>query len=127
MSRGSGIIKKRILQTTANKAKENRLQKVKKLLQHFKADRVQKLLFMDKRIFTVEVTRNSQNHRQLLSPAARNSGKRRIRPMTLFPKSATVWGGIIATGKTPLDFINKGVEINAAYYQEKILRKTVLP
>jgi hypothetical protein len=32
-----------------------------------------------------------------------------------------VWGGICASGKTPLVIVNEGVKINKEYYQSKIL------
>lgn len=34
-----------------------------------------------------------------------------------------VWAGVCATGKTKLVFIDKGVRINAPYYQGEILKK----
>ena len=37
-----------------------------------------------------------------------------------------VWGGICAAGKTPLVFIEKGVKINARYYQDKVLKVVLL-
>lgn len=44
-----------------------------------------------------------------------------------FAKSVMVWAGITSSGKTPLVFVDQGVKINAAVYQEEILRKVVLP
>jgi hypothetical protein len=44
-----------------------------------------------------------------------------------FPQSVMVWAGITATGKTPLVFVERGVKINAAVYQEQILNKVVKP
>lgn len=114
-------------QTLTEPAKEQRLVKAKKLLTFFKQTRAHNVLFTDEKVFTIEVARNSQNHRQLLSPVNKNCQKRRIRTRTLFPKSVMVWGGITASGKTPLVFIQKGVKINAIYYQEEILKKVVLP
>ena len=46
---------------------------------------------------------------------------------SLFPRSVMVWGGICATGKTPLVFIERNVKINAAVYQNDILRGVVHP
>ncbi|GFU64275.1 uncharacterized protein TNCV_3780861 [Trichonephila clavipes] len=42
-----------------------------------------------------------------------------------YPKSVMVWGGIIASGKTPLGFV--GVKINPKVYQRDILKAVVLP
>ena len=38
-----------------------------------------------------------------------------------------VWAGITATGKTPLVFVDRNVKINAAVYQQLILRDTLDP
>jgi hypothetical protein len=38
-----------------------------------------------------------------------------------------VWAGITATGKTPLVFVDRNVKINAAVYQQLILRDTQDP
>ena len=38
-----------------------------------------------------------------------------------------VWGGICATGKTLLVFIEKGVKVSSKVYQEKILRDVLHP
>lgn len=107
-------------------AKENRLQKAKKLLKHLAVSCDQRMLFTEK-IFAMEVARNSQNHHQLLSLADRRSCKHRICTKMLFPKSVMVWGGITATGKTSLMFIDKGDKINVSYCQEEILKKVACP
>ena len=60
-------------------------------------------------------------------PCGGNSGKRRIRTKTFFPKSVMVCRGICAMGKIPLVFIEKGIKINARYYQDEVLKKVVLP
>jgi hypothetical protein len=38
-----------------------------------------------------------------------------------------VWAGICVMGKTPLVFVEKGVNINAAVYQDRILRAVLDP
>jgi len=110
-----------------DQAKQNRKEKCKKLRDFFKVRRVEDVLWSDEKVFTVEVAKNAQNHRQLLSPALKNTRKRKVATKSLFPKSLMVWGGVSASGKTPLIFINKGVKINAKVYQDEILTKAVLP
>ena len=38
-----------------------------------------------------------------------------------------VWAGITATDKIPLVFVERGVKINAAYYQKHIIREALDP
>ena len=107
-----------------DRMKLQRLQKCRKM-QHLVANgRLAKVLFTDEKIFTVQPYHNSQNHRQLLrkkGPAAK------LVERSLFPRSVMVWVGICANGKTPLVFIDRNVKINAAVYQNDILRAYVHP
>lgn len=114
-------------QVLNDQAKQNRKEKCKKLRDFFKVRRIEDVLWSDEKVFTVEVAKNAQNHRQLLSPALKNTRKRKVATKSLFPKSLMVWGGVSASGKTPLFFIDKGVKINAKVYQDEILTKAVLP
>lgn len=43
------------------------------------------------------------------------------------PSSVMVWAGVTANGKTPLVFIEKGVKINASYYQKSIIKAVLEP
>ncbi|GBM92162.1 hypothetical protein AVEN_246038-1 [Araneus ventricosus] len=42
------------------------------------------------------------------------------------PKSVMVWGGICASSKTPLVFVDDGVKINHKVYRQDILEAVVL-
>ncbi|GFW81938.1 DDE_3 domain-containing protein [Trichonephila clavipes] len=44
-----------------------------------------------------------------------------------YPKSILVWGGICASDKTCLGFLEEGVEINQNVYQMHILEVVILP
>uniref|UniRef100_A0A0N5BZM4 Transposase n=1 Tax=Strongyloides papillosus TaxID=174720 RepID=A0A0N5BZM4_STREA len=113
-------------QVLTEQAKQNRKEKCKKLRDFFKVRRKEDVLWSDEKVFTVEVAKNSQNHRQHLSPALKNTRKRKIGTRSQFPKSLIVWGGISALGKIPLLFIDKNVKINSKIYQEEILKKAVV-
>lgn len=113
-------------QVLTDQAKQNRKEKCKKLCDFFKVRRIEDVLWSDEKVFTIEVARNAQNNRQLLSPSLKNTGKRKIATKGLFPKSLMVWGGVSATGKTSLVFIDKNVKINANVHQEEILEKAVV-
>uniref|UniRef100_A0A8R1I4N2 DNA endonuclease activator Ctp1 C-terminal domain-containing protein n=1 Tax=Caenorhabditis japonica TaxID=281687 RepID=A0A8R1I4N2_CAEJA len=73
-------------QYLSDKSKAMRLEKCRKLLQHFQVRRVSDVIWTDEKIFTIEPLPNRQNQRQLLSKDDSMSPKRRL-PITLFPKS----------------------------------------
>lgn len=89
-------------QVLTDKAKHNRKEKCKKLLAFLTVRRLAETLWTDEKVFPVEVAKNPQNHRQIISPAQKNTRKRKVATRSLFPKSLMVWGGISATGKTPI-------------------------
>uniref|UniRef100_A0A2Q4SN30 HTH luxR-type domain-containing protein n=1 Tax=Caenorhabditis japonica TaxID=281687 RepID=A0A2Q4SN30_CAEJA len=114
-------------QYLSDKSKAMRLEKCRKLLQHFQVRRVSDVIWTDEKIFTIEPLPNRQNQRQLLSKDHSMSPKRRLAHNRLFPKSVMVWAGITATGKTPLVFIERNVKINSEVYQKIVLMDNLLP
>uniref|UniRef100_A0A8R1HI50 G_PROTEIN_RECEP_F1_2 domain-containing protein n=1 Tax=Caenorhabditis japonica TaxID=281687 RepID=A0A8R1HI50_CAEJA len=114
-------------QYLSDKSKAMRLEKCRKLLQHFQVRRVSDVIWTDEKIFTIEPLPNRQNQRQLLSKGDSMSPKRRLAHNRLFPKSVMVWAGITATGKTPLVFIERNVKINSEVYQKIVLMDNLLP
>lgn len=108
--------------TDENKA--SRLEKCKKMKSLSRGEALNRILFTDEKIFTVEPHRNSQNQRELLPQGSPRVVKAEN---THFPKSVMVWGGISGLGKTKLVFVPKGVKINADTYRELILEGTVIP
>lgn len=107
--------------------KQNRLQKCRKMQRLAAAGRHRSILFTDEKIFTVEQAHNHQNDRQLLPKDSPNAGQVEFVSRSHFPASVMVWGGITATGKTPLVFVEKGVKVNAKVYQDSILKAVVDP
>ena len=86
------------------------------------AGHLQKVLFTNEKIFTVQSVHNRQNDRQLLKLGAQRYAAAKIITRSPFPSSVMIWGGICASGKTPLVFIDKNVKINASNYQQIVLR-----
>uniref|UniRef100_A0A914XPU0 Uncharacterized protein n=1 Tax=Plectus sambesii TaxID=2011161 RepID=A0A914XPU0_9BILA len=66
---------------------------------------------------------NHQNDLQLLSKGTSPD----VVTRSHFPKSIMVWAGITATGKTPLVFVHRNVKINAAIYQQLVLKDILDP
>ncbi|KAK0394708.1 hypothetical protein QR680_000887 [Steinernema hermaphroditum] len=89
-----------------------------------RGDALQRILFTDEKIFTVQPHRNSQNQRELLPKGSPRVVKREN---VHFPQSIMVWGGISGLGKTKLVFVPKGAKINADTYRELILEGAVIP
>ena len=81
------------------------------------------ILFTDEKLFTVEQAHNHQNDR---SWSAEAPGTSAIVEHRQNPQSVMVWGGICASGKTPLVFVDQGVKINQEVYRRDILKTVVL-
>uniref|UniRef100_A0A8R1E8P8 HTH luxR-type domain-containing protein n=1 Tax=Caenorhabditis japonica TaxID=281687 RepID=A0A8R1E8P8_CAEJA len=94
-------------QYLSDKSKAMRLEKCRKLLQHFQVRRVSDVIWTDEKIFTIEPLPNRQNQRQLLSKDDSMSPKRRLAHNRLFPKSV--------------------MKINSEVYQKIVLMDNLLP
>ena len=107
--------------------KEKRLAKARKMIRLLAGARLSKVLFTDEKIFTVEPFHNRQNRRQLLKKGQQKTAAAKTIGRSHFPASVMVWAGICSTGKTPLIFIERNVKINAASYQQRVLRDVLEP
>ncbi|XP_072145064.1 uncharacterized protein [Dermacentor andersoni] len=103
--------------------KASRLEKCRRMRQLSRGKALERVLFTDEKIFTVEPAWNSQNQQELLPVGS----PRNVRvEKTHFTKSVMVWGGISGLGKTKLVFVPDGVKINAETYRELILEGAVI-
>ena len=100
------------------------LQRCRALLRRSGAQRWKNFVFTDEKVFTMEQFHNPQNDRNWSEEA---SGPSAIVAHCQNSQYVMVWGGICATGKTPLVFVEKGVKINQQVYQRDILEAVVLP
>lgn len=107
--------------------KARRLEKSRRMLRLLGGARLSKVLFTDEKIFTIEPLHNRQNRRQLLKKGQQKTTAAKTIGRSHFPASVMVWAGICATGKTPLVFIERNVKINAASYQQQLLRDVLDP
>lgn len=107
--------------------KAKRLQKCRRMRRLVGGGRLSKVLFTDEKIFTVEPLHNRQNRRQLLRKGQQKTAAAKTIGCSHFPASVMVWAGICATGKTPLVFIERNIKINAASYQQRVLRDELEP
>ncbi|VDP05368.1 unnamed protein product [Heligmosomoides polygyrus] len=107
--------------------KAERLRKCRRMRQLVGDGRLSKVLFTDEKIFTVQPVHNHQNRRQLLKKGQQKTSAARTISRRHFPASVMVWAGICATGKTPLVFMEQNVKINAASYQQYVLRDVLEP
>lgn len=111
-------------QFLTDKNKMVRLQKCKLLLSRHVALNWENILFTDEKIFTIEQQFNLQNNRIWSSSRPDESA---IISRRQGAQSVMVWGGICASGKTPLIFVEKGVKLNKENYLRDILQSVVLP
>lgn len=111
-------------QLLTNDNKRVRLQRCRALVRRAAAHRWEKILFSDEKLFTIEQAHNRQNDRSWSAEAV---GPSFIVEHRQNPKSLMVWGGICATGKTPLIFVEQGIKITQEVYRRDILEAVVLP
>lgn len=104
--------------------KRVRLQRCRQLKRRAAGDRWERILFTDEKLFSVEQAHNCQNDRVWSTEAPGTSA---IVEHRQNPQSVMVWGGICASGKTPLVFVDQGVKINQEVYRRDILEAVVLP
>jgi hypothetical protein len=70
------------------------------------------LFFSDKKIFTVEQAYNPQNNRLWGKKLSSFKSHQRYVHRVQKPGSVMVWGGVCASGKTPLHFVQPQAKIN---------------
>ena len=112
------------VQLLTDENKRVRLQRCCQLKRRAAAQRWERILFTDEKLFTVEQAHNHQNDRSWSAEAPATST---IVEHHQNPQSVMVWGGICASGKTPLVFVDQGVKINQEVYRRDILETVVLP
>ncbi|GBL93111.1 hypothetical protein AVEN_216464-1 [Araneus ventricosus] len=97
------------VQLLTEKNKHVRLQRCRKLLRRTARQSWERFLFTDEKLFTVQQDHNSQNDRIWFVDAPSISAIVEHRQHLKF---VMVWGGICASGKTPLVSVDEGVKIN---------------
>jgi len=112
------------VQLLTDENKRVRIQRCRQLKRRAAGQRWEHILFTDEKIFTVEQVHNHQNDRIWSAEAPGTSA---VVEHSQNPASVMVWGGICASGKTPLVFIDQGVKINQEVYRRDILEAVVLP
>ncbi|KAI6655673.1 hypothetical protein LOD99_1813 [Oopsacas minuta] len=102
-----------------------RLSRSKGFLSRFATQGLDRVLFSDEKLFTVEDASNRLNERILSTCTAVIPEKYRFVKRIQKRLSVMVWAGISSVGRTPLVFVPSGVKINAATYKELILEPLV--
>jgi hypothetical protein len=118
-------LKRKHAQFLTARAKQLRLERSKAMLQRFAPHDVEKILFTDEKIFTIEAVSNHQNDRILAPRVSDISDDLRIISHTQHPQSVMVWAGVSAQGRTNLVFVPQGVKINSSIYRDLILDPVV--
>ncbi|XP_076037187.1 uncharacterized protein LOC143022725 [Oratosquilla oratoria] len=96
-------IQKAQLLTDENKRVQ--LQRCRQLIHRAAGQQWERIVFTDEKLFTVEQAHNRQNDR---SWSAEAPGTSAIIEHRQNPQSVMVWGGICASVKTPLVFVERG-------------------
>ncbi|KAI6660612.1 hypothetical protein LOD99_10389 [Oopsacas minuta] len=105
--------------------KLKRLSRSKGLLTRLEIENLDRFLFSDEKLFSIEQATNKQND-TILAPNSSSIPEDVLYvARTQKPRSIMVWTGISANGRTPLIFIPEGVKINAATYRQLILEPVI--
>ena len=104
-------------------SKQKRCQR---LLRERGAQFQRKVLFSDKKFFSVEQAHNVQNDRVLASGSSEADKKGCIVSRTQNPAGVMVWAGVSFLGIKELYFVKNGIKINANNYVTNILQAEVL-
>ena len=123
-------VKKRRAQELTPSNRAVRLQRTKKLLKMFPADKVNFIWFTDEKVFTVSSPRNPQNDRLYVPAGIKKkqvAAERLLRTQTTFSRSVMVSVGVSKLGFTDLIFVDPGVKVNGSYYRDVLLSQKLLP
>ncbi|GFV84269.1 uncharacterized protein TNCV_1591281 [Trichonephila clavipes] len=112
------------VQLLTERNKPVRLWRCRKLLRRAASQRLERFLFTDEKLFTVQKVLNYQNDRIWSVDAPSSSA---IVEHRQYPKSVMIWDGICTSCKTLLVFVEEAVKINQKVYRGDIIEALVLP
>lgn len=104
-----------------------RVKKCRSLLKRYGKKKVERILFTDEKIFTVEESFNKQNDRIYARSVKDIPQCQRKVKRTHHPGSVMVWAGVSWWGKAPLHFVERGVKVKAKNYLDDVLEPIVRP
>ena len=108
-------------------SKKNWLDRGKMMLQEIQSDADKVLVWSDEKIFTVQAVVSSQNHRVYAHSTQHLPEGCRTHFCRQEPAGVMVWAAVASDGsKSPLVFIQEGVEVNSQVYLQ-VLEEKVLP
>lgn len=107
--------------------KKVRLERVKSLKKRTAHSELPNVVFSDEKIFTIEQSVNKQNDRVWLPNKQGKNSALLQATRTQAAASVMVWGGVTATGRTPLVFLPRGVKVNGMVYREEVLEGCLKP
>ena len=122
---GLSSFKRRQVHFLSQSIQVKRIARSKGLLNRYATVGLEKVVFSDEKLFTVEEALNKQNDRILSRTVSSIPEEYRLVKRVQKPSYVMVWAGISAEGRIPLVFVPSGVKINANTYKELILEPVV--
>ena len=122
---GLSSLKRKQLHYLSELIRKKRLTRSKGLIKRYATVGLDKVVFSDEKLFTIEEALNRQNDRILSRSIHTIPEEHRLVNRVQKPISVMVWAGISAEGRTPLIFIPPGAKINASTYKELVLEPVV--
>ena len=122
---GVKLQRKRRLQGLTQQARKKWLVNSKAPLEWLAEEEMDRIVFSDEKLFSVEEKTNSQNVRIYAASIEHIPEEMRTVQRFRKEKKVMIWCGVSKRGKFPLVFIESGTRINASYYKTHILENVV--
>ena len=117
---GMKYFKRKKVHFISRTAKEKRLARCKGVLGRHAVENLDKILFSDEKLFTIQEATNAQNDRILANSPSKVPEKFRYVSQVQKPQSVMVWAGISKMGRTPFIY-RKGLKSYSINYRELVL------
>ena len=107
--------------------KKVRLKRAKKIFRLLESGQLPNFIFSDEKPFQIEQFVSKHNERVYSPKKSAENLHLRLATRTRATPIVMVWAAVTADDRSPHEFIDRGVKINAKYYQENVLKTVLKP
>jgi len=124
---GVKAYKIRKVHALSEKHRKVRVERSKALLERHARGMLPNVIFSDEKIFTIDQSVNKQNDRVYLEGRCEENSDHLQVTRCQAPAAVMVWGGVSASGRSPLVILPQGVKVNGPVYREQVLEGALRP